>query len=156
MLTDLWDGPVDLSRVCGGRETLLLICDPGVATCREGAGYFDSKAAMIKAGDIRPALILIGSPPEIRDVVLRLAIGVPVYIDATESVFESLLDKRILPALVLLDGGGEAVRSIYGGGDSLDGNIRALTETRDGGGRNWWLIIIPVAVVLAILPFVMD
>ena len=160
MLTDLWDAPVDLLRVCDGHATLLLICDPGLATCREGAVYFDSKAEMIRDEEVRPAIVLIGNPPDIRETVLDLDIRVPVFIDHGESVFESILNERILPALVLMDKDGQVLKTIYGGGESLDGNIRALieaeTETEEDEGFNWWLIMIPVAAALAILPFVLD
>lgn len=163
-LTDLWDAPVDLPRVCGGEATLLLICDPGVATCREGAVYFDSKAGMIRDEDVRPAIVLIGNPPDIRETVLDLDIRVPVYIDQRESVFGSILYQRILPALVLMDKDGRVLETMYGGGESLGGNIRTLIETGTGtetdaeedDGFNWWLIAVPVVVALAILPFVLD
>jgi hypothetical protein len=159
-LTDLWDAPADLSRVCNGHTTLLLVCDPGLATCREGAVYFDSKTGMIRDEGVRPAVVLIGRPPEIRETVLDLDIRVPVFIDAGESVFGSILDERVLPALVLMDKGGRVLETIYGGGESLDGNIRALieteTETQEDEGVNWWLIIVPAVAALAILPFVLD
>ncbi len=159
-LTDLWDAPVDLSRVCDGHMTLLLVCDPGLATCREGVVYFDSKAGMIRDEGVRPVIVLIGRPPEIRETVLDLDIRVPVFIDARESVFGSILEERVLPALVLMDTDGEVLETIYGGGESLNGNIRALieteTETEEDEGFNWWLIIVPVVAVLATLPFVLD
>jgi len=163
-LTDLWDAAVDLPRLCAGDTTLLLVCDPGLATCREGAVYFDSKAGMIRDGEFRPVIVLIGDPAGIRETVLDLDIGVPVFIDKSETVFGSILAERILPALVLMDADGQVLETIYGGGDSLDGNIKALigtetetqTETREEGGFNWWLIAVPVVAALAILPFVID
>ncbi len=163
-LTDLWDATVDLPRLCAGDTTLLFICDPDLATCREGAVYFDSKAGMMRDEDVRPVIVLIGDPAGIREVVLDLDLRVPVFIDQGESVFGSILNERVLPALVLMDADGEVLDTIYGGGDSLDGYIKALigpgigteTETQEDGGFNWWLIAVPAAVALAILPFVLD
>jgi hypothetical protein len=163
-LTDLWDAAVDLNKLCAGDTTLILVCDPGLATCREGAVYFDNKAGMVRGAQVRPAIILIGDPAAIRETVLDLGIRVPVFIDRHETVFGSILTERILPALVLVDAGGRVLETIYGGGDSLDGNIKTLIgtepETRAGtdeeGGFNWWIVAIPVAAALAILPFVID
>ena len=164
-LTDLWDAAVDLPRLCAGDTTLLLVCDLDLATCREGAIYFDSKAGMIRDEEVRPVIVLIGDPAGIRETVLDLDIRVPVYIDQGESVYEGILDERILPALVLMDADGRVLETIYGGGDSLDGNIKTLigsgietqTETQEDRGFSWWLIALPVvAAALAILPFVLD
>ena len=117
--------------------------------------YFDSQAVMIRKADVRPAHVFIGSPPDIRVAVLTLDLKVPAYIDAGETVFGTLLDQKILPAVVLVDKAGRALGPLYGGGESLDGNIRTLLAGEKEGGRRWWLILIPVAV-LAILPFVID
>jgi len=163
-LTDLWDAAVDLPRLCAGDTTLLLVCDPGLATCREGAVYFDSKAGMIREQEVRPVIVLIGDPAGIRETVLDLDIRIPVFIDQSESVFRSILAERILPALVLMDPDGRVLETIYGGGDSLDGNIKALIETeietqtemQEEGGFSWWLVVVPVVAALAILPFVID
>lgn len=163
-LTDLWDAAVDLPRLCAGDTTLILVCDPGLATCREGAVYFDNKAGPIREAQVRPAIILIGDPATIRETVLGLDIRVPVFIDQGETVFGNILAERILPALILMDPDGHVLETIYGGGDSLDGNIKALTgtepETQAGtdeeGGFNWWLLAVPVVAALAILPFVID
>jgi hypothetical protein len=154
-LTDLWDAPHDLQAICKGQRTLLFVCDLELSTCREGAVYFDSKAGAIESRGIKPAHIFIGNPPEIREAVLAMDLGTAAYIDANKQVFAGLLDKEILPAIVLLDGDGSVIETRYGGGESLDGNIRAVLGEEDGGGRRWWLILIPVAVI-AILPFVID
>jgi hypothetical protein len=163
-LTDLWDADVNLTRICDGDTTLLLICDPGLATCREGVVYFDSKAGMIRDMEVRPAIIMIGEPAGIRETVLALDVRIPVFIDRSQSVFGSVLSERILPALVLMDADGRVLATMYGGGDSLDGNIKNLIGTGTGdetdageeGGFNWWLVAIPLAAALAILPFVID
>jgi hypothetical protein len=164
----LWDAPVDLQGLCSGDTTLILVCDPGLATCREGAVHFDSRAGMIRDGEVRPAIILMGDPAGIRETVLDLDIRVPVYIDQGETVFGSILAERILPALVLMDDQGRVLETVYGGGDSLDGNIKAMigteteeraetqTETEEEGGFNWWLVAVPVVAVLALLPLVLD
>jgi hypothetical protein len=114
--------------------------------------------------EIRPAIVLLGDPAGIRQTVLDLNVRIPVFIDRSESVFGSILTERILPALVLMDAEGRVLDTIYGGGDSLDGNIKALigtgtetpTETVEEGGFNWWLVAVPVVAALAILPFVID
>jgi hypothetical protein len=163
-LTDLLDAAVDLPRLCAGDTTLLLVCDPGLATCREGAVYLDSKAGTIREARVRPAIVLIGEPAAVRETVLDLDIRVPVYIDRNETVFGTVLAERVLPALVLMDADGQVLETIYGGGDSLDGNIKALigtetvaqTEIPEERGFNWWLIAVPVVAALAILPFVID
>ncbi len=169
-LTDLWDAPVDLPVICRSETTLVLICDPGTATCREAAVYFDSKAEMIRDEGVRPAIILLGDPPAIRETVLQIDINIPVFIDTGESVFGTVLEERILPALVLMSAAGQIIDTIYGGGDSLDNNIRTLilTEvvaaadtaavdvTEEDEGFNWWLVVVPVVVALAVLPFVLD
>jgi hypothetical protein len=163
-LTDLWDAAVDLNRLCAGDTTLILVCDPGLATCREGAVYFDNKAGTIREAQVRPAIILIGDPAVIRETVLELDIRIPVFIDQGETVFGSILAERILPSLVLMDAEGRVLETIYGGGDSLDGNIKTLIGTEpeiqagtdEEGGFNWWLVAAPLLAALAILPFVID
>lgn len=155
VLTDLMDTPHDLQSICRGRKALIFVCDLSLSTCREGAVYFDSRADMIKEEGILPLHVFVGSPPEIRDAVLTLGLKTAAYIDVEERIFGTLLDEKILPALVLLDGHGRVVETLYGGGESLDSNIRALVAGAEGSGRRWWLLLVPLAV-LAILPFVLD
>jgi hypothetical protein len=156
VLRDLWDTPLTLPAICAGQKTLILVCDLKISTCREAAIHFQARTPQIKDTGIRPALILIGDPAVVRDAVLALDLELPVYIDANRRVFGDLLTQEVLPALVLLDEAGLATEILYGGGDSLDSNIRTLIRAEDGAGRRWWLLLIPVAVLAAILPLVID
>jgi hypothetical protein len=154
VLTDLWDSPHRLGGICGGRATILFICDIQYSVCREGAVFFDARADEIEARGRRAVLVLIGEPAEARAFALETGIDQPVFVDSKRHVFETLLDREVLPALVLLDGDGRLVRSLYGGGESLEGNIAILLDDGNAKSRKWWLVLIPIAVV-AILPLVL-
>ncbi len=155
-MEDLWDMPHSLAGICNGANTLLFMCDPGMATCREGAVYFDSRTDEIWAHEVQPACLFIGRPQDVRQIVLTLDLDVPVYIDADREVYENLLDQRILPAMILLDGNGNVIKTIYGGGESLDSNLRIiLGEPEDGG--HWRLILsLVAAAVVGIILIVLD
>lgn len=157
VLTDLWDGPHLLKDICGGRPTILYVCDTEASLCREGAVFFDAKANDIEAHGFQAVLIFIGKPSDVRELVLGTRIVQPVYVDSERGLFGGLLDEEILPALVLVDGDGRRIRTMYGGGESLDGNLAALLEGNRHDGRRWWLIAIPVvAAVAAVMVFVLD
>jgi hypothetical protein len=134
---------------------VFFICDIELSVCREGAVFFDSRAEEIEAHGLRAALILTAPPAEVRDFVLRTRIDRPVFVDSGRRVFETLLSEKILPALVLVDGEGKQVRTLYGGGESLEGNIAILLGESEHANRRWWPVLIAVAVA-AILPFVLD
>ena len=155
VLTDLWDSPHRLDDICDGRMTILFICDTELSVCREGAVFFDTRADVIEAEGLRAALVLTGQPAEARAFALRTRIDLPVFVDSGRQVFDKLLDQEVLPALVLTDGEGRHVRTLYGGGESLEGNIVILLEEGAGKSRRWWLILIPVALA-ALLPFVLS
>jgi hypothetical protein len=157
VLSDLWDSPHLLKAICAGRPTLFFVCDTEASVCREGAVFFDARADDIEAHGFRAALIFIGPPAEVREIVLRTGIAQPVYVDPERKVFGALLDEEILPALVLADGGGRHVRTMYGGGESLEGNIGVLLEEGGNKGGRWWLVMIAVVVTAAaVLVFVVD
>jgi hypothetical protein len=155
VLTDLWDSPHSLESICKGRSTVFFICDTELSVCREGAVFFDSRADEIEAHGMRAALIFAAQPAEVRDFVLRTNIGRPVYVDSGGRVFGTLLSDKVLPALVLVDGDCRHVRTLYGGGESLEGNIATLLGDGERGNRRLWLVLFAVAVV-AVLPLVLD
>jgi hypothetical protein len=154
VVTDLWDSPHRLEDICGGRSTVFFICDTELGVCREGAVFFDARAEEIEAQDLGAVLIFTGQPADVRDFVLQAMIGQPVFVDHDRRVFSTLLSQQVLPALVLTDGEGRHVKTLYGGGESLEGNIDLLLK-EDDGGRRWWLVLIPVAVA-ALIPFLLD
>jgi len=154
VLTDLWDSPHRLADICSARPTILFICDTQSSVCREGAVFFDTRADEIEAHGLEAVLVLVGQPARARAFALNTSIDQNVFVDSDRQVFGTLLDQEILPALVLVDKEGQHVRSLYGGGESLEGNIAILLEEGAGRGRRWWLILIPI-VAAAILPFIL-
>lgn len=165
VVKDLWDMPHNLESICDGQETLLFLCDLSISTCREGAVFFDNQADSIKAGGILPVCIFVGKPSNIRQAVLNLDLDLPAYIDEGGLIYENLLDQKVLPALVLLDGTGNVVRIVYGGGESLDHNLRIIMPTRSsedvdretGKSRRWrWIAVLASAVAVAVLILVLD
>lgn len=133
---------------------MFFICDTELSVCREGAVFFDSRTDEIEAHGFRAALIFTARPAEVRDFALRTGIHGQVYVDSGRRVFDTLLGQKVLPALVLVDGEGRHVRTLYGGGESLEGNISILLQDGEDRDRRWWLILIPIALA-AILPFVL-
>jgi peroxiredoxin len=156
VLMDLWDSPHRLGEITRDRATVFFVCDIDLSVCREGAVFFAARADEIEAHDLQVALILIGEPAEVREFALRTKMDLPVYIDSSGMVSDSLLGEKILPALVLVDRGGQQVKTLYGGGESLEGNISTLIADAGEKGRRWWLVLIPIAIVAAILPFVLS
>jgi hypothetical protein len=152
VLTDLWDSPHRLEDICNGRAMILFICDTELSVCREGAVFFDTRADAIESEGLRAILVLTGQPADARTFALTTGIGEPVYVDSERRVFGSLLDQEVVPALVLVDAGGRHVRTLYGGGESLEGNILLLLDEAAGKGSRWWLILIPFTLI-AMLPF---
>jgi hypothetical protein len=155
VVTDLWDSPHRLIDICDGRATIFFICDTQSSVCREGAVFFDTRADEIETEDLGTALLLVGEPAQARAFTLNTGIDQPVFVDSARRVFDTLLDQEVVPALVFLDGEGRHVRSLYGGGESLEGNIAVLLEEGRGNRRRWWLVLIPIAVA-ALLPFLLS
>ena len=147
VLTDLWDAPHRLDEIGQGMRMLLFICDPGLETCREGAVYFESRSASIRANRVKPICVFIGNPKDIREAVLALELRVPVFIDQEDQVFQLMLDQRVLPALALLEQDGTVVRTVYGGGESLDGNLKLLLHEKPK--RSYLKYVIAIAAVIA-------
>jgi hypothetical protein len=144
-----------LKSICDGHRTLIFICNPNLSTCREGAVYFDSKAGRIEARRLRPVCLFIGHPEAVRTYVLALHLEVPVYIDPEGRAAEALLDQKILPAMALLDGNGNVIRAIYGGGQSLDNNLEIMLgeqgEQREETETRFLLTTIQLAVIAVLL-----
>jgi hypothetical protein len=154
-VSDLWDTPLSLSDVCNGSRTLIFVCDLNLKQCREGAVYFDTRAEAIEAEGFQPCCLFVGKPQEVRRYVLSLNLDVPAYIDSEARVFEDVLDQRMMPVLVLLDGDGSLVRSVYGGGESLDHNLRLMLEPEPEpgpSGRKWlWIAVTAVVTAVVVL-----
>jgi hypothetical protein len=149
-LTDLWDAPQDIENICDGRRTLAFICDLEIKECREGAVYFDSQADLIRDHDIQPICIFTGQPSDVRAAVLNLDLGVPVYIDRGGTVFGTILEFEMVPAMVLFKGNGSTMRTAYGGGESLAGILEAMMRAKSSA---WLLMLVatPVILIAAIL-----
>jgi hypothetical protein len=157
VLWDLWDSPHRLEDICADRPTLFYICDTELSVCREGAVFFDAKGDDIEGRGFRAVLIFTGEPPEVRDLALRTGLAQPVYVDPDQKVFGTLLEEKILPAVVLVDGNGRRVRTMYGGGESLEGNINVLLRHGEDRHRTWWLIVIAAAAAAgAVVLFLAD
>ena len=122
-VTDLWDYPENLSAVVAGGTTLFFICDPAVKECREGAVFIENRASTIRERGVRPVMLMRGSGPDVRNAALEMDLDTPIYIDGDGSVIDSMLDQDILPALLLASGDGAIVETVYGGGESLAGNL---------------------------------
>ena len=151
VVTDLWDMSHTLGEICGGQRTLIFLCDPDRSTCREGAVYFDSQAERIQGKLIRPVCLFKGDAEAVRTHALALDLAVPVYIDAEGHAYEALLDQKILPALVLMDEGGNVSRTIYGGGQSLDNNLDIILKEGSWLSRRRLLLtVIPLAAIAAV------
>lgn len=157
---DLWDIPHTLESICKGQKTLLFLCDLKASTCREGAVYFDSQSDSIKAGAVRPICVFIGKPIDVRQAVLNLDLRTPVYIDEGGLIYEGLLDQKVLPAMILLDETGSLIRIIYGGGESLDHNLRTVmpisagddVDTGPEKGHRWlWVVVLVSAAAVTAL-----
>jgi hypothetical protein len=154
-VTDLWDMSHTLKSICDGRRTLVFLGDPDLITCREGAVYFDSKAGRVEARGIRPICLFIGDPEVVRNYVLALHLEIPVYIDPEGRAYEALFDQKVLPAMALLDGNGNVVRTIYGGGQSLANNLeimlREQAEQKKESGTDVLLTMIQLVMITVLL-----
>lgn len=149
---DLWDMPHSLESICGGQRTLLFLCNPGISTCREGAVHFDSQARAIRAEGIQPACLFIGPPRDVRSAVLTLDLIIPVYVDPDGRVCEDLVGQKVLPAMVLLDGSGNVIRSVQGGGESLDNNLKIIIgERRERPAWRFLFALLPLVVIATVL-----
>lgn len=123
---DLWDYPENLAALVEDGSTVFFICDPGLKECREGAVFIESRAARIREAGLRPVMLLRGSGPDVRKAALEMDLDTPIYIDEEGGVIDALLDQEILPALLLASKEGTVVETVYGGGDSLAGNLERI------------------------------
>lgn len=125
-VTDLWDYPRRLRSIAAEGSTLFFICDPDVKECREGAVFFDSRVTSIREAGFRPVLLFSGKPADVRSAVLKMGLDSPVYVDEHGRAIESMMEQEVLPALLLAEGSGEVLDVVYGGGESLAGNIEQI------------------------------
>jgi hypothetical protein len=51
-----------------------------------------------------------------------------IYIDEGGQVIDAMLDEQVLPALLLVSPDGTVLQAVYGGGESLAGNIDRVLE----------------------------
>lgn len=161
-LTDLWDYSRSLRSILADGPTLFFICDPDVKECREGAVFFESRSRGIREAGIRPALIFRGRPPDVRSAVLKMGLDNPVYLDEDGRVIDSMLDQEVLPALLLAAPDGTVLKTVYGGGESLAGNIVQVIEhltpeatppegaqaEKETSGR--WKYLVAIAALVAV------
>lgn len=138
VIADLLDRPVQLRALPAGEPVLLFVCDPALTKCREGAVHFDSQVERIEKRGIRPVCVLLASPQDAREAALRMELHVPVFVDSARAIPKTLIRQEVLPAMVLLDGKGNVAKIMLGGGESLDGNLTAMLETRNG---HHWLVL---------------
>jgi len=127
-VSDLWDYPQSLSTIVARGATLFFICDPGVKECREGAVFIENRAASIREAGFRPVLLLRSSGPDVRSAALEMDLGTPIYIDEGGDVIGSMLSQDILPALLLASPDGTILDTVYGGGESLAGNLGEILK----------------------------
>lgn len=151
VITDPWNMPVALNMVPAGTPTLLFVCDPSERMCREGAVYFDSRRGRIKEKKIKPVLVLVGSREAAGEAASRMSLSLPVYVDAGRTVTSKLIGQDITPALILLDGKGNLVKVIPGGGETLDNNISVMLDARPGGHRLAYVILAALVAAGAVL-----
>ncbi len=164
-VTDLWDYSESLSGIVGEGMTLFFICDPQVKECREGAVFIENRAPSIREAGVRPVLLLRGSGPAVRNAALEMDLNTPIYIDGDGRVMDSMLDQDILPALLLVSHDGTIIETVYGGGESLAGNLErilmraapepprqvvAAPEAGPGKKSRAWKILVGAAVLITI------
>ncbi len=166
-LSDLWDYSRSLRSIVAEGPTLFFICDPGVKECREGAVFFESRSPSIREAGIRPALILRGRAPDVRSAVLKMGLKSPVFVDEEGRVIDSMLDQDILPALLLAAPDGTVMETVYGGGESLAGNIGQVIEhvtldaappevaqaEKETSGRWKYLVAIAAIAIIGVVIF---
>jgi hypothetical protein len=149
-VADLWDAPHNLRAIAAEGSTLFFICDTAVKECREGAVFFDNRSSEIQRAGVLPVFIFRGDPADIRTAVLKMDLASPVYIDQGGRLIEKVLEHHILPALVLAAPDGSILETVYGGGESLAGNIETVLErepaqapvetagAQEKGTARWW------------------
>lgn len=165
-VTDLWDYPESLSTIVAKGTTLFFICDPALKECREGAVFIESRAPGIREAGMRLALLLRGSGPDVRNAALQMDLDTPIYIDEDGRVIDSMLDQEILPALLLASHDGTVIETVYGGGESLAGNLERVlargapepppekvAEPEKKSGRWKYLLGAAAIIVIGILIF---
>jgi hypothetical protein len=86
----------------------------------------------------------------------------PVYLDEDGRVIDSMLDQEVLPALLLAAPDGTVLKTVYGGGESLAGNIVQVIEhltpeatppegaqaEKETSGR--WKYLVAIAALVAV------
>lgn len=125
-VTDLWDYPANLHSIAASGTTLFFICDPKVKECREGAVFIENRSSDIIAAGARLVMLFRGGAADVRRAALDMDLDSDIYIDEDGHVIEAILDEEILPALVLVSSGGAVLAAVYGGGESLAGNIEQV------------------------------
>ena len=126
VVLDLWDYPAEFSTIYEEGPALFFICDLGAKECREGAVFFESRAANIREAGVQPIFLFRGDPAVVRSTVLSMNLDTPVYIDRSGDVIDGILEQEVLPALMLAAPDGTGMKTVYGGGDSLAGNIERI------------------------------
>lgn len=151
VLTDRWDMPIALNMIPAGEPTLLLVCDPTQVKSREGAVFFDTQRQRIEAAGVRPACVLVAAPEAAREAAEKMALTVPVYVDAAWAVPARVVGQDVTPALVLLDGDGNVKKVAVGGGETLDANITAMLEPRNGRWKTLTLLTLAALGIILLV-----
>ena len=125
-VTDLWDYPENLRAIVADGTTLFFICDPKVKECREGAVFIENRTPGITGAGAKLVMLFRGGAAEVRRAALDMDLDSDIYIDEDGHVIDALLDEDILPALVLVSSDGTVLEAVYGGGESLAGNIEQV------------------------------
>lgn len=161
-VTDLWDYPENLRSIAADGVTLFFICDPGVKECREGAVFIENRTESIRDAGAELVLLFRGAAADVRSAALDMDLDSDIYIDEGGHVIDAILDEEILPALLLVSSDGTVLESVYGGGESLAGNIervlqreapeRPPTEVAQPGKKasNKWKWVMGAAIVMTI------
>jgi hypothetical protein len=91
----------------------------------------------------------------------------PVFVDEEGRVIDSMLDQDILPALLLAAPDGTVIKTVYGGGESLAGNIGQVMEhatpevappegaqaEKETSGRWKYLVAIAAIAIIGVVIF---
>jgi hypothetical protein len=127
-VTDLWDYPENLRDIVARGNTLFFICDPEVKECREGAVFIETRESSIYEAGLKLVLLFQGAPAEVRRAALDMDLDSDIYIDEDGQVIDAILDEGILPAILLVSQDGTVLDAVYGGGESLAGNIDQILQ----------------------------
>jgi len=170
---DLWDYPENLRSIVADGTTLFFICDPKVKECREGAVFIENRASGINEAGAKLVMLFRGGAAEVRSAALDMDLDSDIYIDEDGHVIDAVLDEDILPALLLVSSDGTVLEAVYGGGESLAGNIEQILRyevpeppppppaqvaepEKKGSGRWKYILGAAAVIVLGTLLFVID